>query len=233
MIINHIDRSLETKDKDHNIKRDVLFTFVKTHHVGFYMKIGMKPQKLTWITTYDIDRKNNDLIQNDIIKQHRDKYAFKECYDVDSCKALTHSIYNGLDLSVEIEGYRKYQDIGDCVGLFGVDDGKLMGFAICSFGSLSEAPNNGMTIKFAAASDYHSLCLLLFHIIEYAKARGLVIIEVGVNIGNARAFGIVTDDFGFVYDAKNPNISMGKVVGNDDEYDDYRRSDLFIIGDWR
>ena len=88
-------------------------------------------------------------------------------------------------------------------------------------------------VNIETTKDYHSLCLLLFHIIEYAKARGLVTIEVGVNIGNTRAFEIVTDVFAFEYDAKNPNISMGKVVGNDDDYDDYRRSDLFIIGDWR
>eukprot|EP01084_Bolivina_argentea_P307399 531328_1 len=72
MIISKISNSLPIKDKHNKIKRDVLFTHVKTHHIGFYMTIGMLPKYLSWKTKYDINKNYEKLIgsNNNIMKQY-------------------------------------------------------------------------------------------------------------------------------------------------------------------
>eukprot|EP01084_Bolivina_argentea_P232659 392094_1 len=226
MLVAKINDSLQETDKNGAIKRDVLFTSVGTHHIGFYMKLGFLPKYLTYVTTFDILKNYDAAIKNkhDILNAVLENYSFKDVLSepndeqlsefVSSSNALTNEIYKGLDVSVIINGFAKMKNakIGTCVALYDLEDkdGAMCGFGILAFGESSEAKKDTMKIKFAAAKNYQHLCALIFHIIEYSKQMEIPKVEAGIDMARVNAFSILIEKFGFEYDAKNPKVSMGK-----------------------
>jgi hypothetical protein len=109
-------------------------------------------------------------------------------YLINGCRRLTNSIYDGLDLRVEIMSVIK-QKLGDIVLIYDPDstnnttsnNRNIAGFAICHCGAGTEAGSNTCYIKFAAVqpptSDNESNVISVFHGI-YTSQRGIAQTEI-------------------------------------------------------
>lgn len=64
-----------------------------------------------------------------------------------NCKALTDSIYNGLDLRIEILSVAN-QKLGDTILLNDNKNDKLIGLAVCHCGTQTQAGSNTCYVKF-------------------------------------------------------------------------------------
>ena len=99
---------------------------------------------------------------------------------VAECRAITNAIFEGLDLTREIEALDA-QKLGTLVGADG-------GFAICHFGPGSEARDGALYVKFAAARDERSFMPLLDAIEGHAARLGATSIALGTNAARRGAY---------------------------------------------
>src|SRR5262245_2671557 len=121
-----------------------LFTFAQSaKHVGLYQRYGFWPRFLTAIMSKPVETAKAGAQWS--------KYSEGDDRDRDgwiaACRALTHSIYPGLDLEREIRAVQA-QRLGDTVLISDADG--LAGFAICHCGPGTEAGADKCYIKFAA-----------------------------------------------------------------------------------
>jgi GNAT superfamily N-acetyltransferase len=143
-----------------NTKHAGLFTFAHSpNHISLYQKFGFWPYFLTAIMSKDVspimDKKNKNKVG---LKWSKYSEVHEEEGDLlNACSMLTNSIYDGLDLKVEIISVIK-QRLGDIVLVWDdednngthINDKKLVGFGICHCGKGTEAGSNTCYIKFAA-----------------------------------------------------------------------------------
>ncbi|MBG1265427.1 GNAT family N-acetyltransferase [Nostoc sp. WHI] len=121
-----------------------LFTFAQSpkHHV-LYQKFGFRLRFLTAILAKPVQ-------QLQPIPQGTRYSQMSEDERAENLKAiyqLTNSIYEGLDLSREIQTVQT-QGLGDTVLLR--DDKGLAGFAVCHYGAGTEAGSNTCFVRFGA-----------------------------------------------------------------------------------
>jgi len=121
-----------------------LFTFAHSpKHLGLYQKFDFWPRFLTPIMLKPV--KLND--------DSSGWSKFSDVPDVEkercliTCRSLTSSIYEGLDLEREITAVRN-QRLGDTVLLW--EGETLVGFAVCHCGPGTEAGRDTCYIKFGA-----------------------------------------------------------------------------------
>ncbi len=156
-----------------------LFTFAHSpKHLGLYQKFGFWPRFLTPIMlkpvklTHDSDGWSRFSDVPDVEKER--------C--LMTCRSLTSSIYEGLDLEREIAAVRN-QRLGDTVLLW--EGEKLVGFAVCHCGPGTEAGRDTCYIKFGAVrggSGAENLFDKLLNACEeLASMRGMTTVMAGVN----------------------------------------------------
>ncbi|HUK26820.1 MAG TPA: GNAT family N-acetyltransferase [Candidatus Acidoferrales bacterium] len=125
------------------IRHAALFTFAHSpKHLGLYQKFGFWPRFLTPLMSKTA--KSNGV--EGWTKFSEVPNVEKE-HILESCRSVTGSVYEGLDVEREITSVQK-QQLGDTVLLW---DGKSMvGFAVCHCGAGTEAGTDVCYVKFAA-----------------------------------------------------------------------------------
>jgi GNAT superfamily N-acetyltransferase len=232
-----------------NTKYSGLFTFAQSpKHVSLYQKYGFWPYFLTAVMSKVVSPKmansvNDESLQwskySDVSKREKES----DEYLVGDCRRLTTSIYDGLDLKVEIMSVIK-QQLGDIVIIWDRDSTNdttsnsrnIAGFAICHCGAGTEAGSNTCYIKFAAVrppptSDSDNLVAasnferLIDACTTFASQLGLSRLVAGVNTSRRQAYEKMISK-GFHIDMLGVVMQRGVDVG-------YNRPDVYVIDDWR
>ena len=194
-----------------------LFTFAHSQkHVGLYQKFGFWPRFLTAIMSKPVSGETTALPPSRFSAESDQESVLK------SCRALTDTIYEGLDLRREICAIRD-QKLGDMVLLW--DGSSLDGFALCQSGPGTEAGSGKCYIKFAAARTGTAFEALLDACEVLAVREHLSVISAGVNTARDGAYvrmiarGFKTDFLGVAM--HKPNVAG------------YNRPGVYVLDDWR
>jgi GNAT superfamily N-acetyltransferase len=156
-----------------------LFTFAHSpKHLGLYQKFGFWPRFLTPIMLKPVKRNNDPGCWSkfsDVPDVEKERYLM-------TCRSLTSSIYEGLDLEREIMAVRN-QRLGDTVLLW--EGETLVGFAVCHCGPGTEAGRDTCYIKFGAVrggTGAENLFDKLLNACEkLAAMQGMTTVMAGVN----------------------------------------------------
>lgn len=237
-----------------NTKHAGLFTFAQSpKHIALYQKFDFWPRFLTTIMSKNVmskKEKNNNNTTNlrwsrysELFgkkreldnKQQREEEIQEERKYLDVCSRLTHAIYEGLDLRVEIMSVKK-QALGDTVLLWEDENTNndnyskiLVGIGICHCGAGSEAGSNTCYIKFGGVKPGptagNNFDKLLDACEAFAAEEGMSRIVAGVNTGRYEAYRKMLSR-GFQIDIVG--IAMQR-------YNDsgYNKRGVYIIDDWR
>jgi hypothetical protein len=113
----------------------------------------------------------------------------QRCEAIMACRQLCGKIYDGLDLSLEIEAIAA-QNLGDTVLMWGEND--LQGFAACHVGTGTEAGNGVCFVKFGAVApsvnSRDNFARLLLSCEAFAKQVHTNQIVLGVNSACKEAY---------------------------------------------
>jgi len=199
-----------------------LFTFSHSvKHVSLYQKFGFWPRFLTAIMSKGVERtgRSHWTTFNEAAGPERETLLV-------ASRALTNSIYDGLDVAREI-GAVQEQQLGDTILLW--KDGKLRGLAICHAGPGTEAGSGTCYVKFGAAlpgtAAEQTFGQLLDACEEFAAERQTTRLVAGVSTARHEAYRQMLER-GF-------RTSMqGIVMGRPNE-DGYNRAGVYLLDDWR
>ena len=231
-----------------NTKHSGLFTFAQSpKHISLYQKYGFWPHFLTAVMSKAVSPNSAKSINNESI--HWSKYSDvskmekgSDEYLIKGCRRLTTSIYDGLDLRVEIMSVIK-QKLGDIVLIWDPDSTNnitsnkrdIAGFAICHCGKGTEAGSDTCYIKFAAVrpptSDNdaslaaNNFDRLIDACTTFASQQGLSRLVAGANTSRRKAYGKMLSK-GFRIDMLGVVMQNGIDVG-------YNRPGVYILDDWR
>jgi GNAT superfamily N-acetyltransferase len=231
-----------------NTKHSGLFTFAQSpKHISLYQKYGFWPYFLTAVMSKAVSPNSAKSINNESL--HWSKYSDvskmengSDEYLINGCRMLTTTIYDGLDLRVEIMSVIK-QKLGDIVLIYDPDstnnitgnNRNITGFAICHCGKGTEAGSDTCYIKFAAvrppASDNdasltaNNFDRLIDACTIFASQQGLSRLVAGANTSRRQAYGKMLSK-GFRIDMLGVVMQNGIDVG-------YNRPDVYIMDDWR
>jgi len=145
---------------------------------------------------------------------------------LEACRALTDSIYAGLDVTREIRSVQD-QALGETLAIW--DGDSLDAFAVCHCGEGTEAGAGNCYIKFAAvkpgAQAQKAFGRMLDACEALASARGLGRVVAGVNLNRSRAYRALLERG---YRADGQGVAMHRP-----DSPGYNRPDVFIVDDWR
>lgn len=200
-----------------------LFTFAHSpKHVGLYQRYGFWPRFLTAIMSKPVGptARSPRWTQFSEVKE-REREA-----TLGACRQLTDKIYEGLDVSREINAVAKLK-LGDTVLLW--DDAGLAGLAICHCGPDTEAGSGTCYVKFGAARQgptaRQDFDRLLAACEEMAAKGGLSRLVAGVNAARHEACGVMLERK-FRTDMQGVSMHRPNEAG-------YSRTGLYLIDDWR
>jgi GNAT superfamily N-acetyltransferase len=221
-----------------------LFKQLKTKHIGIftfshspkhiyrYQKYDFWPRFLTSVMSKPI-RPHNAMIktQNNISWTKYSDIQKGQTSDVlGNCYSLTGSIYNGLDLKLEIASVAN-QDLGDTILLIDNKNKTLTGLAICHCGPNTEAGTDTCYIKYGCVkgsedkSESANFDYLLKSCEQFATSQGLSKLTVRVNIGNLAAYRKVIS-IGFRTEFQGVMMTKNNDPG-------YHIEDVYAVDDWR
>ena len=189
-------------------------------HIYLYGKLGAEPRFLIALCIKAIS--SNEL--QPVLRAERysqlsppqQKHSLKAAYQ------LTDRIYSGLDWRPEILLLHKIS-IGE--SLFIWDDTELIGFAICHYGTGSEASQDNCYVKFAAARSASAFEQLIDQCETLTAILGLSSLVAGVDTACIDAYRRMLDR---KFRLKSLSISMHKP-----NEPGYSRPDIYIIEDRR
>lgn len=167
------------------LRQTALFTFPQSpRHIGLYQKFGFWPQHLTPLMEKAVEFPDSP----QPVRTYSALRAEEKSEIRAACRSLTDAIFEGLDLSHEIQ-VTDTQQLGDTVLL---DDGtSLDGFAVCHCGA-GEAGSGVCFVKFGAvrggpkARDRFERLLKACE--QLAVARNIARIVAGVNSARHEAY---------------------------------------------
>ena len=200
-----------------------LFTFAQSpKHVSLYQRFGFWPQHLTPVLAKAVAPAAGAAIGSRYSElAERDRPGCQG-----ECRALTDSVYAGLDLTREIEAVAE-QALGDTVLVR--DGAELVAFAVCHVGAGSEAGSGSAYVKFGAARPGPSAARhfdrLLSACEELARAAGASQLVAGVNAARHDAYRAL---LGRGFRA----ILQGVAMQRPNE-PGFNRGDCFVLDDWR
>jgi GNAT superfamily N-acetyltransferase len=195
-----------------------LFTFAHSaKHIGLYHRFGFYPRFLTAIMAKPIAAKETIAVTT---------HAEVGDSEVAACRELADEIYEGLDVTREIEAVAA-RGIGETVLL--EDAQGLAGFAVVHAGEGSEAARGTAYVKFAAvrpAPDAaKQLDRLLASCEQVAADRGLERLDAGVNLAREEAYGVLL--------ARGYRAWLQGVAMQKPNEPAFNRPGVFVIDDWR
>ncbi|WP_280400092.1 GNAT family N-acetyltransferase [Nocardia carnea] len=199
-----------------------LFTFAHSpKHLELYRRYGFWPRFLTAVMGKPVTGPSTmpPPTYATLTAAQRPEY-------LRSCRALTDSVYEGLDLESEIESVQQ-QAIGDTVLLEG--DTGLDGFAVCHLGAGSEAGAGVCYVKFGAVRPGRAAAdrfeRLLDACEQLAADRGLQRVDAGMNLARADAYGRMIE--------RGYRTGLQGVAMHRPNESGYSRADVYVIDDWR
>lgn len=199
--------------------------FARAHspkNIGLYQKFGFWPRFLTTIMSLPV-KKEEPLSHVNLYSEVSDN---KKEEQLEACREVTGSIYDGLDLEREIRAVNS-QNLGDTLLLH--DNSKVVGFAICHCGGGTEAGSGACYIKFGVVRPGSTTeqCFeqLLDACKSFASLRGMSRLVAGVNIGCNKAYRKMIER-GF------RTFIQGVAMHKPNESGFYR-ADVYLINDWR
>lgn len=139
-----------------------------------------------------------------------------------ACRAMTGAVFDGLDLSVEIEAVRD-QRLGDTVLL--QRGGVVAGFAICHTGAGSDAGSAALGVKFGLASGEDEFLALLQSAEALAAQRRVARVQISVNHARRRAYDMIK--------ARGYRCTLSGVAMRRPAADGYDTSDMLLVEEWR
>jgi GNAT superfamily N-acetyltransferase len=163
---------------ERKVRDAALFTFVQSpKHLALYQKFGFWPGFLVGMMAKKVSINSESL------------WAKYSDGAADECRALTDSIYEGLDVSAEIRAVEE-QALGETVLVWGGD--VLEAFAVCHCGAGTEAGAGNCYIKFAAVRPGAGIADRFDRLLDgcesMAAGRGLTRIEAGINFERVDAY---------------------------------------------
>jgi GNAT superfamily N-acetyltransferase len=201
-----------------------LFTFAHSpKHVGLYQKFGFWPRFLTAVMVKTVPPRG---AEPTAVSRYSELSpgAQEEC--LRACRAVTGTIYDGLDADREIRAVHQ-QQLGDTVLL--ADHSGLAGFAVCHCGAGTEAGEGICYVKFAAARSGAGADAVFDRLLAaceaFATAKSLARLEAGVSMGRHGAYRKMLERG---YRTAFQGVAMHR-------YNDvgYNRPDAYVIDDWR
>jgi GNAT superfamily N-acetyltransferase len=199
-----------------------LFTFPeRPTHIRLYQSVGFWPRALTAVMARAVTGPRaapgtlsmaaHPAERGDLLGQ---------------CAALTGSLFDGLDLTREIEMVLNHA-IGDIILL--TEGSRVAGFAICHAGKGSEAGSGSAYVKFAAVGSGptapHRLARLLEACDDFAHRHGATQLSAGVNLARMPAYRLMID-LGF-------RTTLQGVAMHRPWIEAYDRTEIFALDDWR
>jgi GNAT superfamily N-acetyltransferase len=198
-----------------------LFTFPQSAtHLRLYQEFGFWPRTLMPAMAKPVGGPHN-VRGTAALSARPDRAAL-----VAACRALTDSVYAGLDLGREIATVLD-DGLGEVVLLLEGD--ALAGFAICHAGAGSEGGSKSCGIKFALVRSGETAPErfrdLVFACEDFARMRGIGQVVSGVTTGRHVVYRIMCE-LGF-------RTQVAGVAMHRPFADAYDRPDIFAIDDWR
>jgi GNAT superfamily N-acetyltransferase len=200
-----------------------LFTFPeRPAHVRLYQSAGFWPRYLTAIMERPVTATPPGPEAASLAAAaSADRVAL-----IRQCAALTGSIWDGLDLTGEINMVLS-QGLGDVLVL--PEASQVVGFAICHTGRGSEGGSGEVYVKFAAVragTDAPArFTRLVAACAEFAHRRGVRLLAAGVNLGRMNAYRLMIE-LGFR--AVRQGVAMHRPW-----IEAYDRPEVFALDDWR
>ena len=110
------------------------------------------------------------------------------------CRDLTNTVFDGLDLELEVRSVEK-QKLGDTVLVR--DQGGIAGLAVCHCGPGTEARSGACYVKFGAVRPGTNAADRFNYLLDacegFAATRGAQKIDAGVNMARHEAYRIMVD----------------------------------------
>jgi len=227
-----LDRTMEMF-KELKTKHIGIFTFSNSpKHVHLYQKYDFWPRFLTAVMSKPAKAEYTMEDGQEMISwtKYSDMQKERPSEILDYCYSLTDSIYEGLDLKVEIQSVAN-QKLGDTILLTDNKRNKLLGLAVCHCGPKTEAGSNTCYVKFGSvtASEDGSESANFDELIKccehFAVTQGLSKLAAGVNLGNLAAYRKMISK-GFRTEFQGVMMTKNNDPG-------YHIEDVYAIDDWR
>ena len=202
-----------------------LFTFANSaKHVGLYQKFGFWPRFLTCLMELRLPTGASAVSES--VSRFSELSADEKQSALTECRELTNSIYEGLDVELEIRSVDK-QKLGDT--LLARNGSTLAGMAVCHAGAGTEAGSGKCYVKFGAVRSGpdapREFRRLLDACREFAHFRGATALTAGVNLARL-------DAYREMLQAGFRTTSQGVAMHSNGEAG-YHRPDVFVLDDWR
>ena len=200
-----------------------LFTFPHSQkHVGLYQKFGFWPGFLTMLMSKPVEKKKSEAEWTRFSETETDARPAVQ----KAARALTDTIYEGLDVTHEIEAVAT-QNLGDTVLLWNRE--RLAGLAVCHYGSGTEAGSGTCYIKFGAVGSgseaEQNFTLLLEACEQMAASHNLGRMVAGMNTARHEAYRQML--------ARRFRTDIQGVIMSRPNEPGYNRSGVYLIDDWR
>ena len=194
-----------------------------TKHVWLYQKFGFYPRYLTSIMAAPA--------ASVAALPHTWRYSALtpgERQEAErACRSLCEDVYEGLDLTSEIRTVAA-RDLGDTLLLW-EGDNRLAGFAICHWGSASEAGADCLYVKFGAVRPGQHADARFEALLDacgvLARAAGMENVLAGVNTAREEAYRQML--------ARGFRSRIQVVTMHRPNEPGYSRPGLFVLDDWR
>lgn len=200
-----------------------LFTFPHSQkHVGLYQRFGFWPRFLTAVMSKPVatDPPTRTISLFSEVPQTQREACLA------ACRELTSSVFEGLDLELEITAVVK-QNLGETVLLW--DGSKLSGLAVCHSGPGTEAGSGSCYVKFAAVRPGPAGDALFNRLLDaceaLASAKGVASLVAGVNTARHEAYRSML--------ARGFRTQLQGVAMHRDNEVGYNRPGVYLIDDWR
>jgi GNAT superfamily N-acetyltransferase len=202
-----------------------LYTFANSQkHIGLYQKFGFWPRFLTMSMTRPITRSERAPQAEWFSELAR---AGREGA-LASCRELTNTVYEGLDVTREIESASN-QSMGDTILLWEPGRSRLAGLAVCHVGAGTEAGSGTCYVKFATARSGSAAGYRFGALLDECEAlgahRGASVLLAGVNSGRSEAYRLML--------ARSFRSVFSGVTMHRPDEPGYSRPEVFLIDDWR
>ncbi len=194
-------------------------------HIGLYQQFGFKPQHLTAVMTKQLTSPHHSLSTSEV-SVFAELSQTEQTRHLATCRFLTGSIFNGLDITMEIAAIEAGR-LGDTLLLKSGDE--LAGFAACHLGPGTEAGSDTCYVKFAAVPGGtrapHTFKKLLTACEDYARGKGVSKLTAGINTSRREAYEIM-QEHGFRTNILGVAMLKPDIAG-------FNRPGVYVIDDWR
>ncbi len=188
-------------------------------HIYFYGKFGAYPRFLIALCTKAISNTQLPTLQ---AQRYSQLSSEQQAVSLNASYQLTDKIYEGLDWQSEILLVEQ-RSLGDT--LFIWDDTGLIGFAICHYGTGSEAPRENCYVKLAAAQSAEAFEQLLDECEALTIILGMSSLVAGVDTACVDAYRRMI--------ARKFRLSALSVSMHKPNQTGYSRPDVYVIEDRR